>query len=109
MRSLALILLFLAASVTSAVAGTCTFNTVAPLAFGNYDPNSPTPLKVSGGSIVVGCTSGYTIQHMSLGMGQNSTTFAGRRMLQSGGSAYLSYNVYLDAAYTQVWGDGTAG
>jgi spore coat protein U-like protein len=108
MRSLALTLLFLAACLTPATAGTCTFNTIQPLAFGNYNPSSPTPLKVSGGSIGFGCTSGYAV-HMSLSMGQNSLSFGTRRMLQSGGTSYLSYNIYLDAGYTQVWGDGTGG
>ena len=54
-------------------------------------------------TISVRCTSGTTFfVDLSTGAG----TYANRTM--SNGTDTLSYNLYTDAGYTTVWGDGTA-
>ena len=41
--------------------------------------------------------------------GANSSALPNRNMKLASGSDLLSYNLYFDAARTQVWGDGTGG
>lgn len=109
MRSIALLLLFLVASVAPALAASCTFGTVLPLPFGTYDPYSTVPVKVAGGSVQFSCSAGSIPVSVDFSMGSNSPSFGQRRMQWSGGGDYLSYNIYYDAAYTQIFGDGTGG
>lgn len=77
------------------------------VAFGIYDTTAASPNEATG-TISVNCTllsglGGYTI---SLSMG-SSGSYAARTMT-SGGST-LSYNLYTDAARTQIWGNGSGG
>ncbi|ABS24751.1 Spore coat U domain protein [Anaeromyxobacter sp. Fw109-5] len=74
------------------------------VAFGAYDPLSPTHLD-STGTIGLTCAVRQLVT-ISLGTGQ-SGTFA--RELRGPGGAALRYDLYTDATRTQVWGDGTAG
>ena len=85
---------------------TCTFSSVTGLNFGSYDVFNVSPTKATG-MIVFSCkkTGGRQLMTMDLSMG--SGTFA-NRTLRSGGNA-LTYNLYPDAANSQVWGDGTGG
>jgi spore coat protein U-like protein len=46
---------------------------------------------------------------LSLGKGQHSAGFTTRDLLKSGGADIVNYNLYLDAAKTQIWRDGTGG
>jgi spore coat protein U-like protein len=75
------------------------------VAFGVYDPTSPAALA-SSGTIAVSCTvpSGHNPVTIAFSTG-SSGTFGARKMVS--GTDTLNYNLYLDAAYTQVWGDGT--
>ncbi|HSN04813.1 MAG TPA: spore coat U domain-containing protein [Nitrospira sp.] len=85
----------------------CTITTVA-VAFGAYNVYSSTPLT-SAGSVTITCRGigvGTDPVSVSLSAG-NSGSFQPRRMLR--GLETLTYNLYLDAAHTQVWGDGTGG
>jgi spore coat protein U-like protein len=80
----------------------------AGVAFGAYDVFNLSPVN-STGSINYRCgkaeaTSGNIM--ITLGTGQ-SGTFAARSMRN--GTEVLSYNLYLDAALTSVWGNGTGG
>ena len=75
------------------------------VAFGVYDATAAAPDDAAG-AISVTCTplsgvAGYTI---SLSAG-SSGSYAARRMT-SGGST-LSYQLYTDAARTQIWGNGS--
>jgi spore coat protein U-like protein len=70
--------------------------------FGAYDPLASSPVDAAG-QIQYLCTSPARVA-ISAGTSGN---FASRTM-QSGG-AILTYNLYTDAARTQVWGDGTGG
>lgn len=73
------------------------------LNFGAYNPASATALTGSS-TISVYCTGGspYTA---SLNVGSGGGTFATRTLLS--GSDTLNFNLYRDAAYSQVWGDGS--
>lgn len=79
------------------------------VAFGNYDSSLPGPTDISG-SLTVTCTraplDSWTISYsLALSRG-GSGTYAPRRM--ASGASQLDYNLYRDAARSQVWGDGTS-
>lgn len=74
------------------------FGTYNPLALGNTDTTGS--LKVTCGG-VAGLLIPFNIA-LSTGNGGSYT-----RRMKSGGNS-LSYNVYTDAAYTSVWGDGSS-
>lgn len=84
---------------------TCTFSSVTGVNFGSYDVFSANPTKVTG-SITYSCTQigGPKLMMMDLSTG-TSGTFANRTLRS--GSNVLYYNLYPDAANSQVWGDGT--
>jgi len=83
----------------------CTISTVG-VNFGNYNVFSAGALTANG-----------TVTYRCLGVGGTSITidlslgsapsFNPRTMLRSGEA--LSYNLYLDPAATQIWGNGTGG
>jgi spore coat protein U-like protein len=75
------------------------FGAYNPLAFGNTD---------STGSVKVSCggVAGLLIPfNIALSAG-SSASYAGRR-LRSGGNS-LAYNLYTDASYATLWGDGSS-
>jgi spore coat protein U-like protein len=81
------------------------------VAFGVYDPTLATP-DDSTGSVVVTCTytgpggtdtADYTVT-LSAG---TSGSFAPRKLTD--GASRLDYNLFRDAARTQVWGNASAG
>ena len=73
------------------------------LNFGTYSPTAGTALT-GNSAVSVNCTSG-TPYTTSLNVGTGGGAFA-TRTLASGGNT-LNYNLYRDAAYSQVWGDGS--
>ncbi len=84
-------------------AAICTFTLVNPVNFGNYNPFSSAS-DDSVGSLRLLCVgapspTGYTL---TLGSG-NSGKFTARYL--SNGAEHLNYNLYKDAAMTQIWGD----
>lgn len=85
----------------------CTVTTTG-VSFGNYIPIDPTN-NDSSGSVRVRCTllvalaGSYTID-LSTG---SSGTYS-QRTLKNGAST-LAYNLYVDAAHSQVLGDGSGG
>jgi spore coat protein U-like protein len=93
----------------AAVTFTCTVSATA-IAFGNYNPLSPT------GDSAVGS---WTVTCNAIGSG--TATVAGTLTLSTGfsgsyaartmkfGTNALRYNIYLTPAYAQVIGDGSAG
>ena len=82
----------------------CTINTT-PSIFGAYNVFAVTPLD-STGSVTIHCTQLDKDVLVTLDRG-GAPTFNPRRMLN--GSESLNYNLYLDAARTSIWGDGTGG
>jgi spore coat protein U-like protein len=83
----------------AARAATCTINAGGAVSFGVYDWTTATPTD-SVGTITYTCTGGNAVIFLSQG---SSGTYTQRTMLAGGNS--LGYNLYTDAARTQVWGD----
>ena len=85
---------------------TCTASATG-VAFGIYDPLNATP-AVSTGSISVTCTllsgGGTTVAVQADLSTGTSGSFVTRTMLS--GINVLNYNLYLNTAHTDVWGDG---
>lgn len=93
----------MAVSLCSAAArADCTLS-VGTLNFGTYDILNTAPLD-SVATVTYSCEA-VVSPTMSLSKG-NAPNFSPRQMLQ--GTSALAYNLYLDAARTAVWGDGTA-
>ena len=90
-------------SVTTAHAA-CSM-TSSSIPFGTYDIFSPTPLDTVG-QVIFRCAARDRNVSISLSRG-SSTSFNPRRMVN--GAARLNYNLYLDAARTIIWGDGSNG
>ena len=88
-----------------ATAGSCSFTSVSGVSFGSYDVFSGSPTD-STGQIVYNCNGGSHAVTIDLSKG-NSGNYAQRYMLRS--AEQLNYNLYLDAARTQIWGDATGG
>jgi spore coat protein U-like protein len=90
-------------------AGTCTISATGP-AFGVYNPLNAVALTANG-SVTATCTwtggGATTFNLVSSYSTGNSGSFATRYMLS--GVNRLNYNIYYDAAYTQIRGDGTGG
>jgi len=86
-----------------------------PMAFGVYDPTSPSPLGPVTSTIDVGCSvppgsgnvTGFPV-NLSLSRGA-SPTYAPRHMtgVRTGGT--VEYNVFTSASASQIWGDGSGG
>jgi spore coat protein U-like protein len=85
--------------------GTCTASATG-VTFGTYNLLSATPLD-STGTVTVNCGGalvlGNTTVTVSLSAGQ-SGSFTPRKL----GTGF-TYNLYQDAAHSEVWGDGTGG
>lgn len=83
---------------------TVTSNT---LSFGNYNVFNNSPLN-STGTIEVRCSPGNTNYTISLDNGLYGT-ISNRKMRNSSSNETLSYNLYISATYTTLWGDGVGG
>src|SRR5438874_2521900 len=83
-------------------AGNCTISTT-PVTFGNYNVFSSTDTTANG-KVTYNCSGGAISISIDNG---GASSCAGRRMLN--GSEALSYNVYLDAALSMVWGTAACG
>jgi len=94
---------------SAAITFSCTVAASA-LAFGVYPANSAAPIAATG-TFTVTCTatgtgSATVSGTLSLSTG-SSGKFATRTMLA--GTGVLDYNIYVSPAYSQIFGDGTAG
>jgi len=92
---------------TAEGAAHCSISTVG-VAFGSYDVFGAT-LNTSTGRVTINCVgigSGTSPVSVRLSTG-NAGSFQPRHMFR--GAESLNYNLYLNAAGTQIWGDGTAG
>lgn len=104
MTRLLLALALLAPSIAGAVI-TCSFSSTPGMAFGPYDDASAAPTD-SATSVVVRCTrilgSNNADVVLQLGPSSASGTIATRQM--ASGANRMNYNLYRDAARSQVWG-----
>ncbi len=106
-RSWWYVLIILVAGATRADAtGSCSITNVVGVAFGTYDVFSTTPDDTAGSVSFLCSGLGSGTVTVSLSAGSSSSMLA--RTLVDGAST-LGYNVYLDAARSIVWGDGTNG
>ena len=99
----------LSAAPARAACSSCTCSlAVTSLSFGSYDASAPAPRDTTG-TVTVNCTSPFTINStfdITLSTG-GSGSYATRQMAK--GTDRLNYNVYADAARTQLWGNGSNG
>ena len=97
----------LPAVTTAAVS--CSVSATGPV-FGVYNPLSATPTYANG-QIQATCTllsgGATTVTLVSSYSSGKSGSYAMRTMLS--GTNKLNYNLFFDAAYTQIRGDGTGG
>jgi spore coat protein U-like protein len=99
----------------SAQAGSCTVSSPG-LAFGAYQPLTFTGKllsadKTSDATVSVVCSSLLEGGSYSIALGPSTAggSIAPRYLANTSGGAHMAYNVYLDAAYTSIWGDGITG
>lgn len=91
----------------SARAASCTISSISGVSFGGYNIFSAVPLD-SVGSITYRCDDVGVADTILIQLSRgNASSYAPRTLLQ--GSYELDYNLYLDAARTTIWGDGTDG
>lgn len=98
-----------------AQAGSCTVSS-SGLAFGTYQPLTfigklLSADKTSDAAISVACTAlaqggGYSI---ALGPSTVGNSIATRYLANASGGPAMAFNVYRDATYTSLWGDGFTG
>ncbi|MDQ6799482.1 MAG: spore coat U domain-containing protein [Acidobacteriota bacterium] len=87
----------------------CSFSPApASAAFGNYSVFPSGPPQTTTPTFNVDCSSNNVRITVTLSRGINSASFNPRTM-KNGGGILLNYNLYVDAANTQIWGDGTGG
>jgi spore coat protein U-like protein len=89
--------------VTAQAEANCTISTTS-VAFGSYDVFSATP-RDANGTVQIDCTPRENIQ---VTLSSGSSSVFSPRTLRSG-SNILNYNLFRNAARTQIWGDGSAG
>ena len=110
-RGAATIAVLLCWSSVALADGYCNVSSTG-IAFGNYDPLNPTPTAVLG-TVLATCThtgggaSNFVIT-TTLSPG-NSGSHPDRWMLRAGGTEQLLYNIFVDAGFAQVFGNGAGG
>lgn len=115
MRGFATIAALLAGVVPSAVADAagctvclCTMSTTN-LSFGTYNPSSPSPTTATA-TVTANCVSITLAMNATVDFALSAGTSgnaAARQM--ANGTTRLNYNIYQDAAYATVWGNGSNG
>jgi spore coat protein U-like protein len=96
-----------ALEVGASISIRCTIITV-PLSFGNYTVTDPTPLDMSG-AVSLNCAPSRFVTRIRLDQGlypaSGSSNPNPSRQMSNGAADRLGYNIYRDAARTQVWGN----
>jgi spore coat protein U-like protein len=99
-------LLLGAPSLQAAGITSCTV-TAGNVAFGTYTPLETAGL-LSTGTISISCTGVTGRNTVTIDLSQGASGVYTTRTLKAG-AATLSYNLYQDAANTEIWGNGTGG
>jgi spore coat protein U-like protein len=105
LRAIALTSLALLAPAAARAGPNCRGFAVAGFDFGAYDPLASTAVDAAA-TLSYDCVGNATPVVVTFSRGA-SPTFNDRTLVQ--GAERLAYNLYVDAARTQVWGDGTEG
>jgi spore coat protein U-like protein len=102
-------------TAASARAGACTVSS-SGLAFGNYQPLTfagklLSADKASDATISVVCTGISTGGSYSIALGPSlvGNSMNPRYMANGNGGPHMVFNVYRDATYSTIWGDGITG
>jgi spore coat protein U-like protein len=95
--------LALLAAAGHAEAQNCSISVPTSVAFGTYDVYGA--FVDTTGTVRIGCILATNVT-VDLSRG-NAPTFIPRYMVN--GAQHLTYNLYLDAARTTIWGDNTGG
>lgn len=105
----------LAFTGAAAAAGSCTVSTTG-LAFGAYQPLTFAGKRVSAdvtsdATVSVVCTAITTggSYSITLGPSPQGNSIVPRYLARAGGGPGMAFNVYLDAGFLSVWGDGFTG
>lgn len=76
------------------------------VSFGNYDPTSPSDLD-SSGTVTVSCSMlAAAVGSFTVDLSPGTSGSYTQRTLNNGPSA-LNYNLFVDPARSQIWGNGT--
>lgn len=103
--------LLLASSLHTASAVTQCTLTPTPLVFGSYNPVLGTPVT-SSALVVVECLAislPLATVNYTLSMGTSGTSASMLRQLAGPSGSRLDYNLFTDAGYATVWGNGSGG
>ena len=107
-RALIAVMAWLAGGQAWAGVSSCSVSATA-VSFGTYDPTNPSAVTPTG-SISVSCQliSGLSLLvAYTITLSTGSGSYTARKMI--GTTTPLGYNLYLDGAMTQIWGDGVTG
>ena len=87
----------------------CTAVTASGVAFGTYNPTAATALT-STGTVTVTCNvlTGLPANTVTIDLSTGASNSYSTRTLSSG-TGTLNYNLYVDSADTQIWGNGSGG
>lgn len=91
---------------TAVVLPICRSLTIAPLAFGNYDPAAAD--TTASAVFTVQCSTATPVS-IALDRGSTSGGSIAARRLGDGRGNTLDYQLYTAMSRTSVWGDGSAG
>lgn len=104
-----LLALWLSTQPALALLSSCSVSATS-VNFGNYNVFNPSPTDGTG-TVSVTCTVllvGLLVSYqVSLDQGSNGSYFP-RKMQKTVGSGTLDYNLYIDNARQNIWGDGTS-
>ena len=90
----------------SAIGASCSITSVPTLGFPNYDVFNLAATTTSQ-TAKFRCDNDVNI---TIGIGKSSTSNSiANRQMSAGGADRLNYNIYKNAGFTLLWGDGTAG
>jgi spore coat protein U-like protein len=92
---------------TASDAAQCVFVSTVGVAFGTYDVFTPAPTD-SAGTITYYCTGVKPKDRVSIYLARGGGNSYTPRQMQHAADR-LGYSLYLDAAHTVIWGDGSGG